>query len=413
MFEHIRISFQSIFAHKLRSALTMLGVIIGIAAIIAIVSIIEGQSEALKSSMIGLGNNTINVVYESTDMIRGRGEDHYYYETTSYMAAPPIEEETVEAIRSYPMVNQISLYHESWNTQAYHMTNSSYPQMFGVDETFLELFPIYMVEGRTFRPGEFDSKNQIILISEGARDELFPDGDAVNQLVDLSGIPFRVVGVFSERTEVDWLYGGWSQPKIYVPKGVWPLLEGFDSPTQIAVQATSSDHIQEAGELAAIHLNSDLSPYEMEAAQYTVADMEAIAEEMAEFNRAFALLLGGIASISLLVGGIGVMNIMLVSVTERTREIGIKKALGAKRHVILLQFLTEAVVLTSLGGALGILLGLGGAKVISSFIGMPFIISLPAVIGGLLFSMIVGIIFGFLPSFKASNLQPVDALRYE
>ncbi|WP_332697738.1 ABC transporter permease [Halalkalibacter lacteus] len=409
MLENIRISFQSIFSHKLRSVLTMLGVIIGIAAIIAIVSIIEGQSEALKSNLVGMGNNTINVVYEDMSMM-GEG----YYNTTSYLSAPPVKEETVEMIRSQSNVAGVSLYHESWNVMAFHQTNSAYPQIYGIDEGYFDLFPMTLVEGRQLSSNELTGTSQVVLINEDARNELFPEGEAVGQLIDMSGIPFRVVGVFTDKVEEDvFYYGDWTQPKMYLPRGVWPLLEGFEAPTQIAVQAISSEHIQEAGMMAADILNADLSPVDMQTAMYSVMDMQQIAEEMAAYNRTFALLLGGIASISLLVGGIGVMNIMLVSVTERTREIGIKKALGAKRYIILFQFLTEAIVLTSLGGALGIGGGIGIAKFISMITGMPFLISVPAIIGSLIFSMFVGIVFGLLPSLKASKLQPVDALRYE
>ncbi|MDT8860394.1 ABC transporter permease [Alkalihalobacillus sp. MEB130] len=409
MLENIRLSFQSIFAHKLRSVLTMLGVIIGIAAIIAIVSMIEGESEALKSNLVGMGNNTINVVYEDMSMM---GEGYYSY--TSHLTAPPVKEETVELIHSQPNVNGLSLYHETWSSGVFYQANMTYPQMYGVDQGYLDLFPITIVEGRQLTPVELLGKNQFVMLNEDARNELFPEGDALGKLIDLSGIPFQVVGVYTDKTTEDvYYYGDWTEPKLILPKGIWPLIAGYESPTQIAVQATSSEHIQEAGMMAADFLNADLSPADMATAMYSVMDMQAIAEEIAAYNRTFAMLLGGIASISLLVGGIGVMNIMLVSVTERTREIGIKKALGAKRHLILLQFLTEAIVLTSLGGVLGIAGGIGIAKLISMITGMPFMISIPAIIGSLLFSMVVGIVFGLLPSLKASKLQPVEALRYE
>ncbi|WP_368505019.1 ABC transporter permease [Alkalihalophilus sp. As8PL] len=408
MLENIRISFQSIFAHKLRSTLTMLGVIIGIAAIIAIVSMIEGQSEALKSNLVGMGNNTINVVYEESSMM-GEG----FYNTSSYLSAPPVKDETIEQIRSLDMVSGISLYHESWSAPAFHLTHFSYPQSIGVDEAYFDLFPVTLLEGRQLTEKELLGTAQVVMINEDVQSELFPETSPIGQFLEVKGMPFRVVGTFTDKSEDSLFYGDWTEPKMYFPRGVWPLIEGFDAPTQIAVQATSSEHIQEAGMLAADFLNNDLSAFEMETAMYNVMDLQAIAEEIAAFNMAFALLLGGIASISLLVGGIGVMNIMLVSVTERTREIGIKKALGAKRHIILMQFLTEAIVLTSIGGMLGIAGGIGIAKIISTIIGMPFMISIPAIIGSLVFSMLVGIVFGILPSVKASNLQPVDALRYE
>lgn len=409
MVEHIRISFQSIFSHKLRSILTMLGVIIGIAAIIAIVSMLKGQSEQLKQSMIGMGNNAINVVYQPSG-----GEEEAGGYQVSYTSAPPVAEETVKAIKSDPMVKGLSLYYLSEGASVFHLTNVSYPQVYGVDGDYFDMFPIRITEGRKLAENELNSTHQVVMINEAARDELFPDGDALHKNIEMNGVPFKVAGVFTEKKQQESMFeGDYANPVLYVPKSVWPLIEGFDAPTQIAVQADSSEHIQEAGVMAADLLNQGLSEAELEKAEYSVMDLQEIAQEVESFNQAFALLLGGIASISLLVGGIGVMNIMLVSVTERTREIGIKKALGAKRRVILFQFLTEAVVLTSIGGILGVLAGFGIAKLLTVVFPMPFIVSVPAVVGALIFSMAVGIIFGLLPSIKASKLQPVDALRYE
>ncbi|KMK75528.1 ABC transporter permease [Alkalihalobacillus pseudalcaliphilus] len=413
MFENIKLSFQSIFAHKMRSLLTMLGVIIGIAAVIAIVSIIEGNSEAMKRDLIGMGDNTINVVYEENNMY---GEDDPWSGSgMSYIAAPPIKSETLDMIKSDPRVNLISTYHQSWG-EAYHLANMSWPELYGVDQTYLELFPVEIVEGRGFTDEELLGKNQFVIINETARDELFPDGFILGSYIDISGSPFRVIGIYNDRPdrdEEDPYWGWWEQSKIMIPKGIWPLVGGFDSATQIAVQAVDTDSIQAAGVMAAELLNQDLHFIDAEKASYVVMDLERIAQEMEAYERTFTFLLIGIASISLLVGGIGVMNIMLVSVTERTREIGIKKALGAKRHVILFQFLTEASVLTSLGGAIGIGVGVGVAKLISHFYGLPFMLSIPSMLIGLGFSMVVGIIFGLLPSLKASKLQPVEALRYE
>lgn len=406
MLENIRASFQSIWNHKLRSSLTMLGVIIGIAAVIAIFAIVEGGSEQLKSNLVGMGNNTINVVFEEPNMY---GEEGMWGGETSYKTAPPIQEEAIEEILTYENVTGMSVYYEGWG-EVYHLTNASYPRLFGIDERYLDMFPSTIVEGHAF-DNAYESYSQVALINDVVRDELFPDGNAVGQKIDISGIPFQVVGVFSNYNEEEaneWYY---PEPLIYLPKNIWPLIQGFDAPMQVAVQANSSDSLQEVGMLTADRLNTDLPPFE--TAFYQVVDLERIMEEMAQYNRTFAFILGGIASISLLVGGIGVMNIMLVSVTERTREIGIKKALGAKRRVILSQFLTEAIVLTSIGGVMGILLGVGIAKVVSELANLPFFVSIPAVIGSFLFSMLIGIVFGLLPSIKASKLQPVEALRYD
>ncbi|MEY8751754.1 ABC transporter permease [Alkalicoccobacillus gibsonii] len=409
MLENIKLSFQSIFAHKMRSILTMLGVIIGIAAIIAIVSMIQGQSEMLKSSIIGMGNNTIQVTYE--DAMMG-GEEDMWGSGETYISAPAISDETLEMITSDPLVDTIALFHKAWGVETYHQMNMSYPESIAVDSTYFDLFPVDIHEGRMLSEDELNSSSQLVMINEDARTELFEGGEAVGKSIDIKGMPFRVVGVFEDqKSDSEYYYDDWTQPKIYLSKGIWPIVEGYDAPTQILVKAVGPDAIEEAGQLTAGMLNADLSG--METAQYRIPDLQAITADLEAANQAFAFLLGGIASISLLVGGIGVMNIMLVSVTERTREIGIKKALGAKRYMILLQFLTEAIVLTSVGGAIGVLLGIGGAKIISNIMEMPFYISISAIVGALVFSMLVGIIFGLLPSIKASKLQPVDALKYE
>ncbi|MEK4565833.1 ABC transporter permease [Alkalihalobacillus sp. FSL R5-0424] len=410
MLENIKLSFQSIFAHKMRSILTMLGVIIGIAAIIAIVSMIQGQSEMLKSSIIGMGNNTIQVTYEDASLI---GEEDYYWgggETS--ITAPPISEDVLDQITTDPLVDTVALFHKTWSIDTYHQMNMSYPEPYAVDSTYFDLFPIDILEGRMLTDEELDGASQLVMINDGTRSELFEGEEAVGQTIDIKGTPFRVVGVFTDqKTGGDMFFDDYVQPKLYLSKGIWPVIGGYDAPTQILVKAVGPDAIEEAGQLTASMLNADLPDFE--TAQYRIPDLQAITADLEAANQAFAFLLGGIASISLLVGGIGVMNIMLVSVTERTREIGIKKALGAKRYMILLQFLTEAIVLTSVGGAIGVLLGIGGAKIISNIMDMPFYISISAIVGALVFSMLVGIIFGLLPSIKASKLQPVDALKYE
>ncbi|MCM2675221.1 ABC transporter permease [Alkalicoccobacillus plakortidis] len=409
MLENIKLSFQSIFAHKMRSILTMLGVIIGIAAIIAIVSMIQGQSEVLKRSIIGMGNNTIQVTYEDQ---MNSGQDDYWGGGETYLSAPPVTEDTLDTIKADPVVETIALFHKTWGPETYHQMNTSYPETYAVDSTYFDLFPIELLEGRMLSEEELNATSQLIMINDDARNELFDGGEAVGQSIDLKGTPFRVVGVFTDKKPMDDPYfDDWPQPKMYVSKAIWPLINGYDAPTQILVKAVSTDTIQQAGEMTASYLNADLS--DLETATYRIPDLQAITEDLEAANQTFAFLLGGIASISLLVGGIGVMNIMLVSVTERTREIGIKKALGAKRYMILMQFLTEAIVLTSVGGALGVLLGIGAAKIVSNIMNMPFYISISAIVGALVFSMLVGVIFGLLPSIKASKLQPVDALKYE
>ncbi|MDQ0214917.1 putative ABC transport system permease protein [Oikeobacillus pervagus] len=413
MFDHIKLSFQSIFAHKMRSILTMLGVIIGIAAIIAIVSMIEGQKESLKSEMIGTGNNSITVMFQSDNQSGMPGE--YIGEVVEDPppnALPPITKERLEEAASMDFVKNVAVFYQNY-AQVFHLNNFSDTEIYAMDENYLSSFPIQILEGRKITRIEYDKGFQVTMINETTKNQLFPDGEAINQFIEVNSIPFRVIGVYKEKKkkEKNLMMTDFEQGKMLIPTKAWPYLGSFNDMPQIIVQANHSDELEAAGQSVATVLNEDIP--EESTWHYSIPNLDDIMADLEEFNRAFSLLLGGIASISLLVGGIGVMNIMLVSVTERTREIGIKKALGAKRRIILAQFLTEAAVLTSIGGIIGILTGLGGAKAIAHFAHLPFAVPVPAVIGSVLFSMAVGIIFGLIPSLKAAKMKPIDALRYE
>jgi putative ABC transport system permease protein len=197
--------------------------------------------------------------------------------------------------------------------------------------------------------------------------------------------------------------------EIYLPFQTWKTIYGSSDFTQVTLQATSAEQLQVAGKKAARLLNNMHNTEK----SYQVINMEEIAQGVGQITKIMTLIIGSIAGISLFVGGIGVMNIMLVSVTERTREIGIRMALGATRGQVLTQFLIESMTLTFIGGILGILLGWGTSAVVSFFAGWPSLVSWQVVLGGVLFSMVIGVVFGLLPANKASKLDPIDSLRYE
>ena len=285
-------------------------------------------------------------------------------------------------------------------------------------------------------------------MDEKAVSSLFPEGGPIGRILEIKGDTFTVVGVvakmetFTPKIESiqDYnLYADTSAGSIYLPDSAWPIVYQFDEPQSVAVQATSTDAMTRAGKNVADALTaSQISATgsasqsgEMAAADNVSAEVETEgeqngngtsfvyqsqdllqqAQQLQEMSNATNNQLIWIASISLLVGGIGVMNIMLVSVTERTSEIGLKKALGAKRRRILWQFLTEAAVLTCMGGLLGVLTGVGLAELISRFNSIPVAISIPAIVISVVFSTLIGVIFGLLPAVKAANLNPIEALR--
>jgi putative ABC transport system permease protein len=254
--------------------------------------------------------------------------------------------------------------------------------------------------------------------------------DPINKTIEISGNPFVVIGIVDKDEDFqpiitsvdDWYtyYGDENSGTIMLPDTIWPILYTYDEPYQVIVKAYSTEQMQDAGKKTQDYLNSfikstsdDGESDEDDSVKYKSEDILEKAKDLQKLQNSTSTQLIWIASISLLVGGIGVMNIMLVSVTERTKEIGLKKAIGARKGAILGQFLTEASVLTSLGGILGVLTGIALAYFISNVAEVPVAISVPAIIISVLFSMIIGIVFGLIPSIKAANLNPIDALRYE
>jgi len=254
-----------------------------------------------------------------------------------------------------------------------------------------------------------------------AADSLFAGENPIGKTIEIQSEPFIVVGVAVKKAEYEpvinsindyYMYNDTNSGSIFMPIASWPILYYYDEPQNVVIKARSTEDMSVAGQAAADILNSGLTTMD-ETISYQAADLLQTAKELQALSDSTNSQLLWIASISLLVGGIGVMNIMLVSVTERTSEIGLKKAIGARKKKILVQFLTEAAVLTSIGGILGVVFGIILSKVISKISMAPTAISIPAIIGSVIFSMLIGIVFGLLPSYKAANLNPIDALRYE
>ena len=417
MIENIRLSFQGIWSHKMRSFLTMLGIIIGIASIISIVSTIKGTNEQIKKNLIGSGTNTVQIQLYQGD---------YQYEML-YNGLPdgiPVRDETtMEKIKSVKNVEDAAFYtsRSDYNNSVYYGNNGiSGSQVFGVDNSYFTTNGLVLKSGRTFVDSDFTDFHAAAIIDADTADSLFDGENPIGKTIEISSIPFTVVGIVDEDSKFEPVinsideyytyYSDSSASRIFVPSSMWPALYSFDEPQNVAIRVSNTESMTDAGKAVAEIMNTNVTNSEI---KYQAQDLLKQAQDLQDLSSSTNSQLIWIASISLLVGGIGVMNIMLVSVTERTREIGLKKAIGAKKSRILWQFLTEAAVLTSLGGIVGVGAGIGLAEIISRVTSAPVAISVPSIIIAVVFSMVIGIIFGLLPSFKAANLNPIDSLRHE
>ena len=416
MVENIRLAFQGIWGHKLRSLLTMLGIIIGIAAIITIVSTIKGTNEQIKENLIGAGNNVVTVQLNQSG---------YPYDMT-WSGIPTgvrvIKEETRQELETIKGVEQVSLYHSrSYADTVFYRNTQFNGEIYGIDRNFLGVYGLQVKTGRGFTESDYAEFRKVALVDENTVTNLFGGRSPVGNVVEIKGDVFTVVGVVALTREFAptinslndyWLYADRSAGAVYLPDSVWPTAFQFDEPQNVAIKVENTDVMASTGQEAADLLTEkqivhpDSSDFD-----YRSQDMLEQAQQLQSMSESTNMQLIWIAGISLLVGGIGVMNIMLVSVTERTGEIGLKKAIGAKKKRILLQFLTEAAVLTSLGGIVGVLSGIGLAQLISAMMQIPVAIDMTAIMVSVVFSTLIGVVFGLLPATQAANLHPIEALR--
>lgn len=418
MIENIRISIQGIWSHKMRSFLTMLGIIIGIASIIAIVSTIKGTSEQIKEDLIGSGNNTVSVSLNY-------GDSTYdpEYDMTDGTEPPLLTEEQKEEVRALDSVkNATFFYSRSYASNIYY-GNKDFQggNIYGIDMNYLDTCGYMVQSGRGFIQKDYDNLQKVVLVDTNAADNLFEGENPIGKTIEIGSEPFVVVGVVqmsdSYQPNIKTIdeYNEYYQTlmgTVMIPNRCWPMAFKFDEPENAVIKADSTDNMSSAGNAAADIMNQWIDTNSSKY-KYKADDVMERVKNLQNLSESTNTQLLWIASISLLVGGIGVMNIMLVSVTERTSEIGLKKAIGARKKVILFQFLTEASMLTSIGGIIGVLVGIALSKVVSQLSGAPTAISVPAIIGSVLFSTLIGVIFGLLPSVKAADLNPIDALRSE
>lgn len=416
MFDSVSQAFQGIFGHKLRSFLTMLGIIIGIASIITIISTIKGTNEQIKENLIGAGNNVVMVqLYQ----------DNYVY-TMDYNSLPMgvkvMEADQREELRKLDGIADVSFYRSRSNASIYYKDAPISGTVYGIDDSYFSVNGYQIKLGRGFQERDYAACRKNVILDETAARTAFGTENPIGQTIEIKQEAYCVVGVvalsrsFEPKINSIQDYNTYAVSdggKIFMPDTAWGVSFRFDEPQNACVRASSTDEMATAGKAAADYLSEHqiAALAEKNGYSYRSNDLLKQAEQLQEMSSATNNQLIWIAMISLLVGGVGVMNIMLVTVTERTGEIGLKKAIGAKRRRILNQFLTEAAVLTGIGGVLGVLGGIGLSAAISKFADTPTSLSVPAIVASTVFSVVIGIVFGFFPAVKASKLNPIEALR--
>ncbi len=411
MLEAFRIAIASLAANKLRSALTMLGVIIGVASVIALMGIGRGTQAAVRAQIERVGTNLIFVT-PGTVRVGGVAQAPGSVATLTY--------EDAQALRDLPGVMAVAPVVQT-SAQIVYQRNNLRVSVQGVTPEFFAVRNLTAQEGDLLSSTHEESAAAVAVLGANVAAQMFPDGDPVGQFIRLNNIPFRVIGVLAP---VGGTGFGSVDNQAFVPlrTAIQRLsrggaLRGSEAVSQITVQAGSADQMPAVMEAIRAALRERHRLLDGDDDDFTLISQQDLIQASAQITGTLTWFLGAIAAISLIVGGIGIMNIMLVSVTERTREIGLRKAVGARRRDILMQFLSEAVTLSGLGGLVGVGLGIGAAQLIRGVqVGtgtLRPVVTADVVALALSFAVAVGIFFGLYPAARAAALNPIEALRYE
>ena len=401
----IRVAFRALIRNKMRAALTMLGIIIGVAAVIAMVSIGQGASASVQAQIESIGTNLLflSAGAQNVGGVRsGTGDTGTNTLTVDDLEAIKREVPSVSMVT--PNVNarsQLVAGNMNWNTN-----------VTGVSEEYPEIRKWPVATGAFFTDADVRMASRTIVIGQTLADNLFPGADPIGQDIRVMDLPFRVVGVMARKGQDQ--QGRDQDDVAFAPyTTVQKKILGRDRVQVAFISAISQDATYTAQSQISDLLRQRHKLTASEPNDFTVRNMTDVAEAANETSKTMTILLACIAGVSLLGGGIGILNSMLVSVTARTREIGIRLAIGARSSAVRSQFLIESIVLSLTGGTIGIVLGVVLSLAIPAFLGWPTLVSMMAIVGSVLFSAAVGIFFGYYPARKAAALDPIEALRYE
>ena len=399
----VSMAFKAISGNKIRSFLTMLGVIIGVMSVIVLIAIGQGTTASVTESISSMGTNLLTVTIQ-TRRVGGMGGKNSWNASSSSKGTVILELDDIFALENDASIARVSPVVTGSLTVKAGSTNTT-ASVTGVLPAYAQIINQGVQEGRYIIDADVDNRSAVCVIGVDLAEELFGTTSVVGNALHIDGRAFRIVGVLESRGTS---MGGSSDESVVLPFTLAQRMLDSTTISSIYISAVDSASVNAAQTVVESFL---YKKYQNESS-YSVMNQTQMLETANETASTLALMLGGIAGISLLVGGIGIMNIMLVSVTERTREIGIRKAIGAKRRDILLQFLIESVVISGMGGLLGLAFGYALMHVLETALGMTLRMSLSVAYLAIGFSMTIGVVFGLYPANKASKLRPIEALHY-
>ena len=405
---NLSIALQALKVNKLRSGLTMLGIIIGVAAVIVMIAVGSGAQARVKEQIAGLGSNLMILWAGSVTTAGVRGG--------SGTAQTLVEDDAWAVMNEIPEI-QVAAPTQRGSGQIVWGNANWLASIVGTTPEYFEARDWGLISGRLFEAGEMSGAGKVAIIGQTVARELFGDGDPVDQIIRVRGVPFTVIGLLERKGQS--MMGQDQDDIVIIPlttarNKIFGALQGrIGRVSSIFIKAKDGVDMKEAEDKVRVLLRQRHRLSGNTPDDFSLRNLTEILQAQEAASKVMAILLAAVASVSLLVGGIGIMNIMLVSVTERTREIGLRLAVGARSKDILSQFLVEAITLSTIGGVLGILLGGLGTWLVAELAAWPVQLSVLSVVLAVGFSAVIGIFFGYYPARKASSMQPIQALRYE